>query len=298
MKSIRFYDYGLEDVIVGLKQSTLRLGEDGFREGDLVAARRNSGERFGYLRIVRKSKVRFSALSKADARLENWSSLAALKERLLFSYPRLGRFSVLTRYQFSFLPELPRRRGRGANVDLTRALPAKIAVVTGSASKAERYAKLLSGLGLEFSKVSVENPAAVESRNDPSCESRAAAKALAGKSSGLRLATDDMGLLELGGKCHAVANLGSLHADFLKNARGRARLTIRTALAIAHGGRCNTTVVYRSFTLRPKARPGPLNAMLYLEGSRVPVAKLAPTHPALIEPLRRGILDCLTGKAP
>lgn len=302
MINIRFYDYGIEDILTGRKHSTLRFGEDQFQEGSIIGVCRNSGERVGLIHIQSKSKVRFRDLTRSDARIENWRSLDALKMRLLHTYPNLRPESVLTRYRFAYLPNLPRHRQRGGNIDLIRFLPQKISIATTSAAKMGRYTRILADLPVRFSKIMIEsNSKALESRNDPSAESRAAMKALSRKqqTGGFCFATDDMGILEIGGSCHAVPNLGSIQDDFLSLVRDRAQLTIRTAIAISFKGHCNTTVVYRSFWWAPRKDADSLNSTLFLQRSgRISVADLPMMHPVLVDPLKQGVMDCLTGRAP
>lgn len=307
IRAIRFYDYGIEDIITGRKHSTLRFGEDGIPEGAVLALCRNSGERVGRVRIVRVSRVRFSDLTALDARIENWSSLRELKARLRFSYPALAPRSILSRYEFVHVPDIPTGRLRGANRDLSRYRPRELVIITSSRAKSARFAAIAKGMPAWFTRVHVSGPPAPESANDPSAESRAAGKAaLAANERGGRfiLSTDDMGLLAAGGRCYQIPNLGSLPEELARDSNLRGTLTIRTGIAISYKGLANTTVVYRSFHLGPaprkRSREGqPLNARLFLDARLTRrVADLRADHPDLVEPLKKGLLDCLTGKAP
>lgn len=305
LRTITFYDYGIEDIICRRKFSTLRCNEPDYRVGETLILSRQIESFCGYITIIKKEEISFKDLTQSDAQIENWSSLEALKARLLYSYPHLTEDSTLIRYGFFYNEEFNKGLLRGNKTDLTPYLDQGVVIMTSSDYKAKRLHKILgeiAPLNKQVTHYRIQDE--IEPRLLSSPEQRALIKCghMSIYEKHITLATDDMATVEINNK---VVNLNNLKSIFEQNIilKSEGRFIVRSGIAIAYKGYKQSTVVYRSFWYSHKERqssytgPMPLNSFLFLDkDKKIRLSELDPFDSRLITPLKDGILKCIKGE--
>jgi len=146
MKQITFYDYGIEDILNGCKNATIRsTHEDHYQVGDLLRLCRQNGDCIGYIRILSKQYFRFEEIDNNIAKLENWKDAETIKKRLCFTYGSLQNDHALVRYSFIYLPHFELTRSgvpRGHKVFLKN--DEIITIVSSNVAKLKRLEQAMN----------------------------------------------------------------------------------------------------------------------------------------------------------
>lgn len=291
MKTISFYDYGLEDIVLGRKTSTIRLKES-FPPGSTVKLTRQDGTHVGYLLIISCKKILFGEIGDEIAKVENWTSSSEIKARLLFSYPELKDESELFHISFKYSTE-NRFNFRTNKKSFIKS--DKITIVSSSKFKYDRYSKVLKNLGFDCD---LEFPTDHEDTTEPSCETRARNKLKHIKRNSVTFATDDMLILSYPEKSFHITNISNweeLKKIINSNCIGEAILKTAFAIHDPHTDETRTTVVYRSFGVKPNPSSKQLNDHLLL--NNIPLSDLSTeVFQESLNDLSLGIVKLLNGE--
>jgi len=286
MKSISFYDYGLEDIFCRRKVSTLRFGENGFSKGEIVRLMRQDQSFCGYLLLTSVDNINYGNLTETDALIENWSSLFDLKKRLLTSYPFLNEDSTLTRISFSYIDDLTDVKRK---IEKEHTRPRDIKIITTSESKFNRFEAIFKN----YYNISSEWMKPIEEENplEFSCEKRALAK-LIKTSKYSQFSTDDMITINADNRIYHIQNIKQLSyfLSFIK--QDEFEIIIRTALALKTSTTQISHPVFRTFLAKKNKHPRDekLNDIIYLKDTGEKVSEIDKNDIRLIKPF----VDVLT----
>jgi hypothetical protein len=304
MKEISFYDYGIEDILLGFKASTLRLNEAGFEKGETLRLIRQNGDQVGYLFITNKDRIKYKDLTAGDALTENWNNLKTIKDRLKFSYPEISNDDELYQYSFRYMSNLSTEGKRGRKLINLDNISTDLFIYSSNKEKYKRFNNILKSFFKKDGDIKhCESSNSDEPYLGNSAEERAIVKAKRGYEKLKRpcFSTDDMIMIEDDGSFYQFPNMKDLVVERLDQ-NITYKVIIKTGLAIVTEGGFKSNIVLRSFFLKPgkNKNRNNLNDCLYLnKDDQLPISSNYKEHgDKIIIPLELGVKELLQGVSP